>query len=167
MFQCGESFLYGSPFVAHSSCGKRHPSNLMRVSGIMVSSPISPAWSELTNLTSPSPLLWVSTEVGGMPILWWDRTLRWANGTSHQGSSGNLDKVWIPGLFPLCPIWISNIGQCRGFKRVSLVAQSVENLQETWPGFDPWVGKIPWRRECLPTAGCLPGEFHGQRSLVG
>ena len=28
------------------------------------------------------------------------------------------------------------------------------------------VGKIPWRREWLPTPGFLPGEFHGQRSLV-
>ena len=34
-------------------------------------------------------------------------------------------------------------------------------------GFDPWVRKIPWRREWLPTPVFLPGEFHGQRSLVG
>ena len=31
----------------------------------------------------------------------------------------------------------------------------------------PWVGKIPWRREWLPTLVFLPGEFHGQRSLAG
>ena len=30
--------------------------------------------------------------------------------------------------------------------------------------FDPWVGKIPWRQ---PTPVFLPGESHGQRSLVG
>ena len=35
------------------------------------------------------------------------------------------------------------------------------------PGFDLWVGKIPWRRECLPISVFLPGEFHGQRSLAG
>ena len=34
-------------------------------------------------------------------------------------------------------------------------------------GFDPWVGKIPWRREWLPTPVLLPGEFQGQRSLAG
>ena len=34
-------------------------------------------------------------------------------------------------------------------------------------GFHPWVGKIPWRRKCQPTSEFLPGEFHGQRSLVG
>ena len=50
----------------------------------------------------------------------------------------------------------------------SLVAQTVKNLpatQESW--FDLWVGKIPWKREWLPTPVFLPGEFHGQRSLVG
>ena len=41
--------------------------------------------------------------------------------------------------------------QCRSHKRY---------------GFYPWVGKIPWRRKWQPTAVFLPGEFHGQRSLV-
>ena len=31
----------------------------------------------------------------------------------------------------------------------------------------PWIGKIPWRREWLPTPVFLPGESHGQRSLMG
>ena len=34
-------------------------------------------------------------------------------------------------------------------------------------GFDPWVKKIPWRWEWLPISVFLPGEFHGQKSLVG
>ena len=34
------------------------------------------------------------------------------------------------------------------------------------PEFDPWIGKIPWRRERLPTPVFLSGEFHGQRRLV-
>ena len=34
-------------------------------------------------------------------------------------------------------------------------------------GFDPWVRKIPWKREWLPTPKFLPGKSHGQRSLVG
>ena len=54
----------------------------------------------------------------------------------------------------------------------SLVAQTVIwviCLQCRRPGFgfDPWVGKIPWRREWLPTPVFVPGEFHGQRSLAG
>ena len=35
------------------------------------------------------------------------------------------------------------------------------------PRFDPWVGKIPWRRKWQSTPVFLPVEFHGQRSLVG
>ena len=33
--------------------------------------------------------------------------------------------------------------------------------------FDPWVGKIPWRMAWKPTPVFLPGESHGQRSLMG
>ena len=33
--------------------------------------------------------------------------------------------------------------------------------------FNPWVRKIPWRRPRQPSPVFLPGEFHGQRSLVG
>ena len=29
------------------------------------------------------------------------------------------------------------------------------------PGFDPWDGKIPWRKERLPTPVFWPREFHG------
>ena len=37
--------------------------------------------------------------------------------------------------------------------------------QRSW--FDPWVGRIPWRREWQPTPVLLPGEFHRRRSLMG
>ena len=33
--------------------------------------------------------------------------------------------------------------------------------------FNPWIGKIPWRRERLPAPVFWPEEFHGQRSLAG
>ena len=33
--------------------------------------------------------------------------------------------------------------------------------------FNPWVVKIPWRREWQLLPVLLPGEFHRQRSLVG
>ena len=33
--------------------------------------------------------------------------------------------------------------------------------------FDPWFGKIPWRRACQLTPVFLPGESHGHRSLAG
>ena len=34
-------------------------------------------------------------------------------------------------------------------------------------GFDPWVGKFPWRRKWQPAPIFLPGKSHGQRSLAG
>ena len=51
----------------------------------------------------------------------------------------------------------------QGLNRASLVAQMVKNLpamQETL--FDPWVGKISWRREWQPTPVFLCREFRGQ-----
>ena len=52
---------------------------------------------------------------------------------------------------------------------VSLVAEMIRiHLQCRRPGFDlPWVEKIPWRRERLPTPVYWPGEFHGLFSQWG
>ena len=51
---------------------------------------------------------------------------------------------WLSGEEPAC--------QCRRCRK--------------WQ-FNPWVGKIPWRRKWQLTSVFLPGESHGQRSLVG
>ena len=40
-------------------------------------------------------------------------------------------------------------------------------LRRGRPGFDPWVGQIPWRSKWQPTPVFLPGKSHGRRSLVG
>ena len=53
----------------------------------------------------------------------------------------------------------------RSFTGGSAVKNQPANAGDV--GFDPWVGKIPWRREWLPTSLFLPGGFHGQRSLTG
>ena len=44
-----------------------------------------------------------------------------------------------------------------------------ENVCLQWgrPAFNPWVGKIPWRRKWQPAPIPLPGKTHGQRSLTG
>ena len=46
-----------------------------------------------------------------------------------------------------------------------LVAQLC--LQCGRPGFNPWIGKIPWGRERLPTPVFWPREFHGLYSPWG
>ena len=45
------------------------------------------------------------------------------------------------------------------------IAMNLPAMWKTW--VQSLVRKIPWRREQLPTAVFLPGEFHGQRSLEG
>ena len=55
--------------------------------------------------------------------------------------------AWLMKLCHLFTVWICL--QCRR------------------PGFNPWVGKIPWKREWQPAPVFLPEEFHGQRSLAG
>ena len=71
-----------------------------------------------------------------------------------------------PGLIPGSGRAVrEGIGYPLQYSWASLVAQLVKNLpamQETW--VRSWVGKIPWRRERLPTPVFWPGEFHGQRS---
>ena len=60
------------------------------------------------------------------------------------------------------------IKSCIVVTGTSLVAQIVKNLPSMQrPEFDPWVGKISWRREWTPIPVLLPEEFRGQRSLVG
>ena len=54
------------------------------------------------------------------------------------------------------------IGYPLRYSWASLVAQLVRIcLQCGRSGFDPLVGKIPWRRERLPTPVFWPREFHG------
>ena len=60
-----------------------------------------------------------------------------------------------------CPVsrWLWPILRSYLEASLSLVAQMR-------PRFDPWVTKIPWRRNWQPTPVSLPGESQGQRSLV-
>ena len=63
------------------------------------------------------------------------------------GQEDLLEKGWATHSSVLgLSLWLS-------WKRIRLQCQR--------PGFDPWVGKIPWRRERLPTPVFWPGEFHG------
>ena len=48
---------------------------------------------------------------------------------------------------------------CLGFPGGSAV-KNLLGIQDTW--VQSLGGKIPWRREWLPTPVLLPGEFHGQ-----
>ena len=74
-----------------------------------------------------------------------------------------------PGLIPGSGRFAGEgIGYPLQYSWASLVAQLVKSSPQCGrPGFDPWVGKIPWRREWLPTPVFWPGEFHGLYSPWG
>ena len=63
--------------------------------------------------------------------------------------------------------WLLEIGLyntlLHSFPGGSEVKESACNVGDP----DPWVRKIRWRRKWQPTPVFLPGESHGQRSLVG
>ena len=47
----------------------------------------------------------------------------------------------------------------KGLPKVALGVKNLPAIQETRRRFDPWVGKIPWRRAWQPTPVFLPGEW--------
>ena len=102
-------------------------------------------------------------------------TIHWESKLGFPGRSAGKeytcnagDPSSIPGSGRSSGEWI---GYPLQFAWASVVAQMVKNLQCGRPGFDPWVGKIPWRRACHPTPVFLPGESprteepHGLQSM--
>ena len=80
--------------------------------------------------------------------------------TSEAGDPGS-----IPGLGRSPG---EEIGYPLQYSWASLLAPLVNNqpaIWETW--FNPWVGKIPWRRGRLSTPIFWPGEFPGMYSPRG
>ena len=75
----------------------------------------------------------------------WFRSLLWED---------PLEKGWLP-----TPAFL-------GFPDGSAGKESTCNAGDL-AGFNPSVGKIPWRREQLPTPVFWPGEFHGLYSPWG
>ena len=71
------------------------------------------------------------------------------------------------GLISFRRDWLDLLAVQRTLK--SLIQHHSSKVSIFWcsPGFDPWVGKIPWRRKWQSTSVFLPGESHGWRNLVG
>ena len=88
----------------------------------------------------------------GNKIFGWGKAASFFFHCSNSLLSGLLNTMLLHLAFDEVPCWLRWYRIC---------------LQRMSPGFSPWVGKIPWRREWLPTPVFLAGEFHGQRSLAG
>ena len=74
-----------------------------------------------------------------------------------------INHIYI-SRFPWCLIRASLSNLSLLLLLTSLMAQTVKQCGR--PGFDPWVGKIPWRRKWQPTPELLPRKSHEWRSLV-
>ena len=83
----------------------------------------------------------------------WNKTKTTEGNFRSVGYFYSLTALIVNSYFRL-PRWLSDkesACQCRRHRR---------------HGFDPWVGKIPWRRKWQPTPVFLPGKAYGQRSLA-
>ena len=101
--------------------------------------------SSLENPESVIILAWVSWPPMDQPVqsggwyLYWPKVKIKMPTKCHRGFPGGSD-----GKEPVCRL--------RRHKRCK---------------FDPWIGKIPWRRAWQPTPVFLPGQSHGQRIVGG
>ena len=70
-------------------------------------------------------------------------------------------------------VCVTGASQGKGSERVSVCVcvcnwtSPGKGSERVCVGFDPWVGKIPWKREWQPPPVFLPEESHRQRSLEG
>ena len=81
------------------------------------------------------------------------RTLRiYSQQLSHTVKQLYHILKWVAFPFSELPWWLRRWSVC---------------LQCRRPAFDPWVGKILWRRKWQSTPVLLPGKSHGRGSLVG
>ena len=87
------------------------------------------------------------------------RILEWIAIPFSRGSSRPRDQTqvsWIAGRF--FAVWAT------GKSKLKLKNNCRRHKGHS---FDPWVRTLPWRRKWQRTPVFLPGESHGQRSLVG
>ena len=150
------------------------------------------AWSEV-KVARSCPALWDSMDYTVHGILQ-ARILEWVAFPFSRGSSQPKDQTQvsrIAGRF--FTSWATREAQdasercntcynLQGLKVPTLNTRGVvleqrksmgfpggsDGKESAWdPGFDPWVGKIPWTRKQQPTLVFLTGKSHEQRSLVG
>ena len=79
--------------------------------------------------------------------------------------SSHLQSFPASGSFPVSQFFTSDgqsTGVPGGTSGKELTCQCRRHKRHR---FNPWVGKIPWRRAGQPTPEFLPGKSHGQRSL--
>ena len=89
-------------------------------------------------------------------------------GIRTESAAASLVAQGVKNLPAVRETWVQSLGQEDPLEKDRLLTPVFLGfrLQCGRPGFNPWVGKIPWRRKWQPTPILLPGKFHGLRSLV-
>jgi len=75
--------------------------------------------------------------------------------------------MWLLSTILRLPCLLVNKEIIKGFLDGSDIKNLTAMLETQETPVDACVWKIPWRKKCQPTLEFLPGESHGQRSLVG
>ena len=102
-------------------------------------------------------------EAGHSKLVLWENPEGWGGegGGRVVQDGGTHEHLWLIHV----AIWQKRSQYCKVI--ILQLKKKRIRLQYKRPGFDPWVGKIPWRWQRQPTPVFLPGEAHGQRSLAG
>ena len=78
----------------------------------------------------------------------------------------NISNYWWQQIFHILNFWNEYLDLYYEVLAAFSGKESICRFRRHKRGrFNPWVGKIPWRREWQPTPVLLPGKFHRQRSL--
>ena len=78
-----------------------------------------------------------------------------------------LVKTFLPRRKHLLISWLQSPSAVIPIADIYFITHKSVCLQCRRPRFNPWFGKIPWRKKWQLTPVSLPGESHGQRSLSG
>ena len=107
---------------------------------------------------------------------WWEWTLIWKDTSTpcsqqhylqlqRYGSNQNVQHM---NASRVCAVCIHTHTHTRTYMWRPDSSDGKESVYNAGrPGFNSWVGKTSWRRAWQPTPVFLPGESHGQWSLVG
>ena len=105
----------------------------------------------------------VSPWSGAQPLESWKRSVSWCGRWLHRLTC--MWKFTVLDILRSVPSLYVSYNHHKGIPRWHGGKEPA--CQYKGPGFNSWFRKILWRRKGQPAPVVLPGESHGQRSLVG
>ena len=129
---------------------------------------LMPQRPELTEFCFFSFQNFPSSTPGKGIFAWVESTYFWFLNIQYIKKSHKSDAYYFLSELPcswlyiyMCNILLIYLGYTFVFWLYKYILAIHLYMQCRRSGFNPWVGKIPWRREQIPTPVFWPGEFHG------